>query len=159
MVDSTQSSLAILSSLRCIVMSSPVTLNYELSTVDGLHMQRFQDLRVWQRGHALALEVYRLTKDFPSSERFGITSQLCRAVVSVPTNIAEGTKRIGRQDYARFINIAEGSLAETEYLILLSRDLGFLPPEPTIELLEEIVEIARMLNALRARVEKAVDSR
>jgi four helix bundle protein len=90
-------------------------------------VQRFQDLKVWQRSHALVLEIYRLTKDFPSTERFGITSQIRRAAVSVPTNIAEGTKRLGGQDFVRFINIAEGSLAETEYLITLSRDLIYLP--------------------------------
>ncbi len=119
-------------------------------------MQRFQDLQVWQRSHALVLEIYGLTKDFPSSERFGITSQLRRAAVSVPTNIAEGTKRLGSQDYVRFINIAEGSLAETEYLITLSRDLGYLSPEATAKPLAEITEIARMLNALRARVEQGL---
>jgi len=102
------------------------------------------------------LGIYQLTKDFPSSERFGITSQLRRAAVSVPTNIAEGTKRLGSQDYVRFINIAEGSLAETEYLIMLSRDLAYLLPEATAKPLAEITEIARMLNALRARVEQGI---
>ena len=100
------------------------------------------------------LEIYRLTEVFPDFERFGITSQLRRAVVSVPTNIAEGTKRLGSQDYIRFINIAEGSLAETEYLIMLSRDLGYLSLEAAGKPLAEITEIARMLNALRTRVEQ-----
>ena len=118
-------------------------------------MQRFQDLRVWQRSHALVLAIYELTKGFPDSERFGIISQLRRAAVSVPTNIAEGSKRMGGQDYARFINIAEGSLAETEYLILLSRDLRYLTPELTAAPMTEIGEIARMLNALRNSVESA----
>jgi four helix bundle protein len=119
-------------------------------------VQRFQDLKVWQRSHALVLQVYQLTKDFPGSERFGITSQLRRAAVSVPTNIAEGTKRLGSQDYIRFINIAEGSLAETEYLIMLSRDLAYLSPDATASPLAEITNIARMLNALRARVEQGL---
>jgi len=119
-------------------------------------VQRFQDLKVWQRSHALVLEIYQLTKDFPGSERFGITSQLRRAAVSVPTNIAEGTKRLGSQDYIRFINIAEGSLAETEYLIMLSRDLAYLSPDVTARPLAEITDIARMLNALRARVEQGL---
>ncbi|HMD87455.1 MAG TPA: four helix bundle protein [Terriglobia bacterium] len=122
-------------------------------------MQRFQDLKVWQRSHALVLEIYQLTNRFPDCERFGITSQLRRAAVSVPTNIAEGTKRLGSQDYARFINISEGSLAETEYLIMLSRDLGYLPPELTSMPLAEITEIAKMLNALRARVEQGLSVR
>jgi four helix bundle protein len=131
-------------------------MNYQLLTPRGGNVQRFQDLKVWQRSHALVLGIYQLTKDFPSSERFGITSQLRRAAVSVPTNIAEGTKRLGSQDYVRFINIAEGSLAETEYLIMLSRDLAYLLPEATAKPLAEITEIARMLNALRARVEQGI---
>lgn len=119
-------------------------------------MQRFQDLKVWQRSHALVLEIYRLTKSFPDAERFGIISQLRRAAASVPTNIAEGTKRQGRQDYARFINIAEGSLAEAEYLVLLSRDLGHLAPKASETTSAETGEIARMLNALRVKIEQAI---
>lgn len=118
-------------------------------------MQRFQDLKVWQRSHALVLEIYRLTKSFPDAERFGIISQLRRAAASVPTNIAEGTERQGRQDYARFI-IAEGSLAEAEYLVLLSRDLGYLAPKASETALAETGEIARMLNALRVKIEQAI---
>ena len=119
-------------------------------------MQRFQDLKVWQRSHSLVLEIYRLTKDFPSTERFGITSQIRRAAVSVPTNLAEGTKRLGGQDFVRFINIAEGSLAETEYLITLSRDLVYLSPGEAAGPLAETAEISRMLNALRIKVEQGI---
>lgn len=122
-------------------------------------MQRFQDLKVWQWSHELVLEIYRLTREFPPSERFGITSQLRRAAVSVPTNIAEGAKRVGSQDYARFINIAEGSLAETEYLITLSRDLAYLSPEDAAKPLEEVTVVARMLNALRLKVEQGTNLR
>lgn len=116
-------------------------------------MQRFQDLKVWQRSHALVLELYRLSKDFPEAERFGVVSQLRRAAASVPTNIAEGSKRQHRPDYARFLNIAEGSLAETEYLILLSGDLGYLPADVAARLTGEATEVARMLYALRSKVE------
>ncbi len=116
-------------------------------------MQRFNDLKVWQRSHALALEVYRLTATFPDGERFGLISQLRRAAVSVPTNIAEGSKREWSQDYARFLNIAEGSLSEVEYLLLLSRDLGFLAADASTALQTEVEEIARMLYALRVKVE------
>ncbi len=101
------------------------------------------------------LEIYKLTRSFPVAERFGIVSQLRRAVISVRTNIAEGAKRLGRQDFARFINIAEGSLAETEYLVLLSRDLGYLPAKASEKPLAEAAEIARMLNALREKVQQA----
>jgi four helix bundle protein len=116
-------------------------------------MQRFTELRVWQRSHALALEIYRLTSGFPSDERFGLTAQVRRAAVSVPTNVAEGSKRRSNMEYARFLNISEGSLAETEYLLMLSRDLGFVEPERLDSALNELSEVARMLSTLRSKVE------
>jgi len=116
-------------------------------------VQRFTELKVWQRSHQLVLAVYRLSKAFPADERYGLLSQLRRAALSVPTNIAEGSKRQGRQDYARFLNISEGSLVETEYLLMISRDLDYLKPEQTGPLLEEIHEIAGMLHGLRCKVE------
>jgi four helix bundle protein len=116
-------------------------------------MQRFTDLRVWQRSHELTLKVYRASAGFPTAERYGVTSQLRRAAASVPTNIAEGSKRRSNQEYARFLNIAEGSLAETEYLTMLSRDLGLLTVDSSEKLLEDITETAKMLNALRKKVE------
>ena len=120
-------------------------------------MQHFRELKVWQKSHALVLNLYQLTKRFPADERFGLTSQLRRAAVSVPTNIAEGTKRLGKQDYARFLNIAEGSLSETEYLLTLSCDLGYLQKQGTAKPLSEVSEIARMLYALRCKVESGSD--
>ena len=117
-------------------------------------MQRFTDLKVWQRSHALTLEIYRFRATFPTDERFGLVSQLRRAAVSVPTNIAEGSKRQSSPDYARFLNIAEGSLAETEYLLLLSRDLGYLKHEACEHPLAEVADVARMLHALRTKVEQ-----
>ena len=121
-------------------------------------MQRFTEIRAWQRSYALALDVYRTTSAFPAAERFGLTSQLRRAAVSVPTNIAEGSKRRKAQDYARFLNISEGSLAETENLLMLSRDLGFIAADGAKRLLGEIAEIARMLAALRSKVEESQES-
>ena len=115
-------------------------------------MQHFKDLKVWQRSHTLVLELYRLTAKFPGEERFGLVSQLRRAAASVPTNIAEGAKRRGQQDYARFLNIAEGSLAETEYLVLLSRDLGYMSAAAAEAPLTEASEISRMLFSLRSKV-------
>jgi four helix bundle protein len=115
-------------------------------------MQRFTELKVWQRSHALVLAIYRATATFPTEERFGLTGQLRRAALSVPTNIAEGSKRQGNQEYARFLNIAEGSLAETEYLLLVSRDLAYLAEEIAKKYLVEIAAIARMLHALRTKV-------
>jgi len=119
-------------------------------------MQRFTELRVWQRSHASVLSIYRLTSHFPSEERYGLTSQLRRAALSVPTNIAEGSKRLSRQDYSRFLNIAEGSLAETEYLIMVSRDLGYIQIGDSERLLAELTEIGSMLNALRSKVARVI---
>jgi len=116
-------------------------------------MQRFTDLKVWQRGHSLALTVYRVSLGFPVTEHYGLLSQLRRAAVSVPTNIAEGSKRTGRQDYARFLNIAEGSLSETEYLLMLSRDLGYIPATQASTVLKAVSELARKLHGLRESVE------
>jgi four helix bundle protein len=118
-------------------------------------MQPYTDLKVWQRSHALVLAVYRLTAAFPSEERFGLVSQVRRAAVSVPSNIVEGSKRQGPQDYARFLNIAEGSLAEADYLLLLARDLGYVQDEAVAKLRVEADEIARMLHTLRLKVETA----
>ena len=117
-------------------------------------MQRFQDLKVWQRSHELVLEIYRLTKAFPEAERFGLVSQLRRAAASVPANVAEGSKRQHSPDFARFLNIAEGSLSESTYLLMLSRDLGYLAPDAAPPLLSEAEEISRMLFVLRTKVEQ-----
>jgi len=116
-------------------------------------MQRFTELKVWQRGHSLVLSVYRMTTGFPNTERYGLISQLRRAALSVPTNIAEGSKRVSRQEYARFLNMAEASLAETEYLLMVSRDLGYVTSTVASTFLKEVSEIARMLHGLREKVE------
>ena len=117
-------------------------------------MQHFNKLQVWQRCHKLVLTLYRATRVFPSDERFGLTSQLRRAALSVPTNIAEGSRKAAPKDYARFLNIAEGSLGETEYLVLLSRDLHYLPSESANTLLAEIKELASMLHSLRKTIQR-----
>ena len=116
-------------------------------------MQAFVELKVWRRSHALVLEIYRLSGQFPDDEKYGITNQLRRAAVSVPTNIAEGSKRKSNPEYARFLNVAESSLAETEYLLILARDLGLAQRERIDPLMNEVGEIALMLNALRQKVE------
>jgi four helix bundle protein len=118
-------------------------------------MQRFTELKVWQRSHSLVLSVYRMTTGFPQNERYGLISQVRRSTLSVPTNIAEGSKRITSHEYARFLNIAEASLAETEYLLMVSRDLGYITPIMAEKSFVEISEISRMLNGLRKKVEAA----
>ena len=117
-------------------------------------MQRYRDLEVWKRSHALVLRIYQLTKSFPDDERYGLTSQLRRAAVSVPANIAEGSKRRTSQDFARFLNNSEGSLSETDYLLLCSKDLGYMPDSVLDLIAAEIDEISRMLYRLRVKVEQ-----
>ena len=104
----------------------------------------------------MALQVYKLTTGFPGEERFGLVAQVRRAAVSVPTNIAEGSKRSSAQEYTRFLNYAESSLVETEYLLLLSCDLGYLSRQMTQTLFSEIDELERMLSALHTTVRKSV---
>jgi four helix bundle protein len=115
-------------------------------------MQHFTQLKVWRRSHKLALTIYHHAQSFPPEERYGLTSQLRRASLSVPTNIAEGSKRRSNLEFAHSLNVAEGSLAEVEYLIIFSRDVRFLAAEIATALLQEISEIARMLNALQEKV-------
>jgi four helix bundle protein len=122
-------------------------------------VQRFTELKVWQRGHSLVLAVYRMTTGFPQNERYGLTSQLRRAALSVPTNIAEGSKRLTSQEYCRFLNIAEASLAETEYLSIVSRDLGYITPIMASKSFAEVSELSRMLRGLRTKVESAAPGR
>ena len=106
--------------------------------------QRFEDLLVWQKSHALVLCVYQATRKFPREETYGLTAQCRRAAVSVPANIAEGFKKRGRADKARFMNMAEASLEEARYYFMLAKDLGY----PTdARLAAEIHEVARMLSA------------
>ena len=109
----------------------------------------FEDLVVWQRAHDLVIAAYAMTREFPRSEMFGLTSQLRRAAVSVPANIAEGFKKRGKQDKARFLNIAQASLEECRYYFILSRDLGYA--DPTQEL-ERLQETSRILEIYRAAI-------
>lgn len=104
----------------------------------------FHDLHVWQRSHALVLRVYEVTALFPRHEVFGLTSQMRRAAVSVPSNIAEGFRRRSRCEKARFLNIAAASLDELQYQRLLAHDLKY---GDTTRLRDEAIEIARMLSA------------
>ena len=115
-------------------------------------MQRFTELKVWQQSHQLVLSVYAATRKFPAEERFCLVSQIRRAAVSVPANIAEGTKRQTNADYARFLNLAESSIAELEYLLILGRDLEYVAPIVAQDLFARIAEIARMLHGLRTKV-------
>ena len=101
----------------------------------------FEDLIAWRKAHELAIGVYRLSEGFPKHELYGLTSQLRRAAVSIPANIAEGFKKRGKPDKGRFFNISQGSLAECRYYLILVRDLGYGDSTHCMECLEEVSKL------------------
>lgn len=114
-------------------------------------MQRFRDLKVWAKAHALTLAVYEASELFPAVERFGLTSQMRRAAASIGTNIAEGCGRSSKADFGRFLQIAMGSASELEYLLILARDLRLLAKEACDRLSTDIEEVKKMLSTLILR--------
>lgn len=116
----------------------------------GTPARSFQELVVWQKAHQFVLDVYRLTRSFPADERFGLTSQLRRAAVSVPANIAEGFPKRSANDKVRFFNIAQGSLEEAHYYLLLAKDLGY--GDDGGGLLALYDQVARLLNGYASRI-------
>lgn len=104
----------------------------------------FRDLRVWQKAHQFVLAVYRYSESFPQGEKYGLAHQLRRAAVSIPANIAEGFGKRSRAEKARFLNIAEGSVEECRYYLILSQDLGYGSSESLTATLEET---SKLLNA------------
>jgi four helix bundle protein len=111
--------------------------------------KNFQDLLVWRRAHELVLAVYQLTAVFPKQETYGLSLQMRRAAVSVPANIAEGFRRRSKPEKARFLNIAEGSLEELRYLLILTRDLKYADTEKLLAALEEV---SRLLHGYGAAI-------
>lgn len=111
-------------------------------------MQDYKNLQVWQKAHILVLELYKLTQVLPKEETFGIKSQLRRAAVSIPANLAEGCGKITSKDTANFFQIALGSLHETEYYILLSKDLAYISLADYEFATQSINEVKAMLISL-----------
>jgi carbamoyl-phosphate synthase large subunit len=114
--------------------------------------KHYKDLLVWQKGMTLAKLVYKLTMRFPAEERYGLTSQLRRAAVSVPSNIAEGQARHGTKEFLQFLSHAEGSLAELETQLLLSVEMGFAQQIDVDPPLQEIDELQKMIVALKRKL-------
>jgi four helix bundle protein len=115
-------------------------------------MKDFRELKVWHKSHGIALEVYKLTYRFPNDEKFGLISQIRRAAVSIPTNIAEGCGRNSNPDLARFLAIAYGSANEVDYLLLLSKDLSIINDPDYQAMNSQIVEVKKMLAALLRKI-------
>jgi four helix bundle protein len=109
----------------------------------------FQDLIVWQKAHQFVLSVYRYSATFPKSEIYGLTSQFRRAAVSIPANIAEGFKKKTKPDKARFMNIAQGSLEECRYYMILAKDLNF---GDNLGLPQQLVEVSKLLEAYSSSI-------
>lgn len=115
-------------------------------------IRNYKDLRVWQQAMELAKLVYRLTQSFPPEEKFGIISQMRRAAVSVPSNIAEGQARNTTGEFIQFISHAEGSLAELDTQLRLSVTLGFCRENDLESLAERVTDLQKMLNGLRRKL-------
>lgn len=111
-------------------------------------MANFKDLLVWQKSIDFVTEIYRITDAFPKNEVYGLISQIRRASVSIPSNIAEGNSRRSKPDYLQFLKISRGSCAEVETQLIISKNLNFLKEEDYLKLNHEIIEISKMLNGL-----------
>jgi four helix bundle protein len=126
-------------------------------------LKSFQELEVWQKAHHLVLETYRVTDRFPDKEKYGIVSQVRRSAASIPANIAEGFGRRTTKELLQFLANANGSLEETRYFLILSRDLGYLAKERYEELERECASVAQMIAALgrslKSRLEEVHGSR
>ena len=107
----------------------------------------FRNIIAWQKAHAFVLEVYKVTRNFPDAEKYNVVSQFQRAAVSISANIAEGYKKLGRNDKLRFLNIAQGSLSECENYILLSYDLKYISESEFEKLKLSAEEVGKVLNA------------
>lgn len=108
-------------------------------------VKSFKDLIVWQKAHKLVLKIYGITKEFPLDEKYGLVSQMRRAAVSIPSNIVEGHSRVGRKEFLNFLSIANGSLNELKYQILLCKDLNFINDTDFDSLEKDIEEISKIL--------------
>ncbi len=111
-------------------------------------VKTFEDLLAWQEAHKLVLMTYHITKAFPAEEKYGLVSQMRRAAISVPANVAEGFRRYGLQEKIRFYNISEASLEELRYYLILSRDLNYI--EENQPLIAQAEQVGRLLSGLIA---------
>jgi len=112
----------------------------------------FKSIKVWQKAHALVLNIYKVTKEFPIAERYGLTAQLRRSAASVATNIVEGYKRRSDKDFAHFLNMADTSLEETKYHLFLAYELSFLEKNAYEQMLSLADEVGRMLYGFQKKL-------
>ena len=116
-------------------------------------MHRFKDLEIWKQSRVMCTDIYNITSSFPDAEKFGLTNQLRRAAVSIPSNIAEGASRSSGKDFSRFLEIAIGSAYEVETQLLISSDLGFIKEENLKEITIKLDSIIRMISRFRSTLQ------
>ena len=119
-------------------------------------VRHYRDLIVWQKSFDLANHIYEATHHFPKDERYGLSSQIRRAAVSIPSNIAEGSSREGTKEFLHFISITKGSLAEIETQLMLAEKRSYLSTESLNQLLKQTDEISRMLTALKRKLQESL---
>lgn len=117
--------------------------------MERLVAKSFQDLIVWQKAHKFVLSIYCSSENFPKKEIYGLTSQLRRAAISIPANIAEGFKKKGKPDKYRFMNIAQGSAEECRYYLILAKDLGYID---TTSLIVQLEEVSKLLTSYSNKI-------
>jgi four helix bundle protein len=115
-------------------------------------LRDFHQLKVWEKAHAFTLSIYKISSVFPKEELYGLTSQVRRAALSIPANIAEGCGKDGEADLARYFQISMGSSSELEYELLLAHDLGYIHQEQYELLILDLTEIRKMLNSFLQRL-------
>ena len=115
---------------------------------DEKNINDYRVLLVWQKGLGLAKQIYQLTQSFPNEERYGLTTQIRRAAVSIPSNIAEGQARSGKKEFIQFLYFARGSLAEIDTQCLIAKDLGYVSEKQYEDIYTTIDELKRMLYSL-----------
>jgi four helix bundle protein len=123
----------------------------------SMAIKSYRDLKVWQKSMDIAEDIYALTAQFPKQEIYGLTSQMRRAAISIPSNIAEGSMRRARGDFARFINIASGSLAELETQLMLALRLNYITKNQFAEIESALEQVSKMLYALHSKLKISED--
>jgi four helix bundle protein len=134
---------------------APLAFERRTDVQEGTGRQGVRDLIAWQKGVELTVAIYGATREWPSDERFGLTSQIRRAAVSVPSNIAEGHGRSGPNEFQHHVSIAYGSLCEVETHLVLAEQLGFLSQETSQHLLARVTEERKILNGLLRSLRQA----
>ena len=114
----------------------------------GTKIESFTDLNAWKEGHKLVLEIYRVTKNFPREEMFGLTNQMRRCAVSITSNVAEGFSRNTSKDKAQFYSISLGSVTELQNQLLVARDVGYLEKEEFSKIASQTVIVHKLINGL-----------